>query len=350
MRYARDYSIRSANALKGPRRWPWVLGAGSILIVLLFLINPVLFLRRAFFQPVSALSDFMGLRKLSSTDGRTNLLILGVDRRHPQARGLTDTIILISLDDRSSDLALISLPRDVWVKPVSAKVNAVYALGGISLSKKIISQILGLPIHYYVVVDFEGFRRAVDAVSGITLTVDKGFEDLRYPLPGREDDDCGGNDPQYQCRFEKLQFNVGTQLMDGEMALKYARSRQSIGPEGSDFARDARQQKVIRAFIDKALSQETFLNLDKVRKLYETYVTSVETDFGPADAERVYKISRQLKELNFRVYVVDKDLKGNRLLYTPADFSDYGNQWVLLPKDGDFTEVRTFVQKVIFGS
>ena len=319
-----------------------------VLSVILFLVNPLGFFRRLFLQPVSVLSQIVGPGGVNQTDGRSNLLILGLDRRNQKDKGLTDTMIVASLSVRTGELILISLPRDLWIKSFSAKLNAAYALGGISLSEKIISEILGLPIHNYIIIDFNGFKKAIDAISGIVVDVETEFEDFRYPIPGKENDDCAGA-LQPECRYEKLHFEKGLQTMDGQAALKFARSRQSTGREGSDFARDARQQKVTKAFIDKALSLETLINPSRIKDLYMTYLSSVETDVSLSDAERIYSLSKKLKSASFKAYVIDKGLNGETLLYNPSDFGDYGGQWVLLPRAGDFSEVRSFTQKVVFG-
>lgn len=326
----------------------WLVLFFVLLLPSLIVVKPLSSLGN-FLKPISVFSQITGVGQLASEDNRTNILILGLDRRNEGETGLTDTIIVASLDSRAGNAVLFSVPRDVWVKNYRAKVNALYSLRGVALARDVVSEMIGLPIHYYVVLDFASFKRAVDAVSGIEVFVERDFEDPYYPLPGREDDVCGGNDPEFRCRFEPLAFRKGWQKMDGDTALKFSRSRQALGPEGSDFSRAARQQKVILAFKNKVLALPTLINLPTLSKLYEEYKTGVETNVGLFEAEKLYEASQRFKGEDLRSYVINKNSSGEDILKNPSDFSDFGGSWVLLPRVSDFSEVRAFVQKMLFG-
>ena len=208
---------------------------------------------------------------------------------------------------------------------------------------------LDLPIHYYVVIDFAGFENAIDALGGVAINVEREFEDPRYPIPGRENDDCGGSDPEFKCRFEVLSFKKGLQKMDGQQALKFSRSRSSPGPEGSDFARASRQQRVIVAFKNKVLSASTLINPATISKLYGQYKASLSTNIGLIEAEKFYDLSQKIKDENIKSYVINKNNSGEEILLAPSDLSPFDGQWVLLPRTADFSEVRAFVQKVLYG-
>src|SRR3990167_9409715 len=231
---------------------------------------------------------------LESDNGRVNVLLLGIGGKGHEGPDLTDTIILASVDKGAKDVVLIAIPRDLWVPNLSAKINSAYAHGqekqngkGLDLAKETVSTLLGIPVHYAFRIDFNGFIEAVDLVGGLDVEVENSFVDPKYPISGKEDDLCGltietqekdgvfeqvvkdatgsaiplsaindENDP-FTCRYEELSFTKGLRHMDGAVALKFVRSRHGTGGEGSDFARSARQQKVILAFRQKVLSTET---------------------------------------------------------------------------------------------
>ena len=325
------------------------LAAGAILLFSIFRFPS------SILTPVSVFSQIINPQNLKQTDGRTNILALGVDKRSNAgyvSGVLTDTIMVASIDEKKNDAVVISIPRDLWVKMdnyTSGKINSAYAFGGVELALKIVEQVLGVPIHYFAVVDFESFEKAIDILGGIEVEVENAFDDYRYPIFGRELDDCGG-DPEFKCRYQHLHFDAGLQHMDGERALAFARSRHAGGPEGNDFARMRRQQKVLLAAKDKALSLKTLTNPAKLKELYELFSDSVETNIGFKEVERLYQLSRKFDKSRIRSYVISGAWDDeNALLYTPpAEL--YGGAYVLVPKAGNFSEIHYFVQKLLFGS
>ena len=108
--------------------------------------------------------------------------------------------------------------------------------------------VLGIPIHYNVTINFEVFKQIVDTLGGIDVEIENTFTDSEYPIEGKEDD------PVIANRYETVTFTKGLEKMNGERALKYVRSRHGDGAEGTDFARSKRQQKVILAIKDKLMS------------------------------------------------------------------------------------------------
>lgn len=249
---------------------------------------------------------------------------------------------------------MISVPRDLWVGSVGGKINAAYAFGGVDLSRKTLTQVLGIPLHYFAVVDFETFENAIDTLGGITVDVPRPLEDRFYPLAGREDDTCGlatlpesseSAEFNYPCRYETIVFKSGAQTMGGKTALKYVRSRHASGDEGTDYARAARQQQVIEAVIKKALSLEVLLNPEKAQTLFETFQKGVETNIGFFEAERFYSQARSFDLSKARTVVLDED----NVLYHPPMDETYGFQWVLIPRSGDYAEVSKYVEALLFG-
>ena len=251
-----------------------------------------------------------------------NILLLGYGGGAHEGTYLTDTIMIMHVDLKNKKSVLISIPRDVWVKVPTkkgetfhAKINTVYQMGlfpqdysGLdpkfvenqpetALVSHVIQNVTGLPIDYYITVDFEGFKKAVDVLGGVDISVEKSFIDPRYPLYGKEKDFCDSQieekfkliepylkenedvnqeekqkllkekpeleeflknateSPElaFPCRYEILTFNSGLVEMDGETALKYVRSR-NAPEDGGDFGRAKRQQQFLEAIKDKVLS------------------------------------------------------------------------------------------------
>jgi LCP family protein required for cell wall assembly len=314
--------------------------------------------------------------RLLQTDARTNILLLGIDKRAPgqvQSGVLTDTIILASIPHNDGKIALISIPRDLWIEKHRAKINEIYGMLGANDEsagslKEAVSDVLGVPIHYQAQVGFGGFKEAIDALGGIDIEVKNTFEDYRYPVFGMENANCGlteeqileGKDEEYQinefdypCRFEHIRFDAGTVSMDGTTALKYARSRHSTNPaEGTDFARAKRQQQVILAVKNKALSLQTVLNPEKIADLYNIYKNYFSSDIFVSDAQALFAITIKTNVSDLKTAVLTnsavEDDTGSGLLYTPEDKSLYNGKWVVVPKGGSFAGVHAFVQKLLF--
>lgn len=258
--------------------------------------------------------------------GRFNLLVLGVPGGdHPGPR-LSDTIMVLSFSPK--DLVVISLPRDIWIEEFGEKINALYPLGGLSLVEKKVSQLLGLKVEKGVALDFAGFKKAVDLLGGLDVEVERSFDDFYYPIPGRENDDCNG-DPQFRCRYEHLHFEKGKTHMDGELALKFARSRHATdSAEGTDFARSRRQQKIIFAFKNKLIGQKYFLKPKVLFGLWRIF-QSFDSDLGIKD---VFSLILHLNLRRTRSFTLDwgRENQGGLLFNPPVE--EYGS-WVLVPRE-----------------
>ena len=262
---------------------------------------------------------------------------------------LTDSIMLVSVDLTSGDTVLISLPRDIWIESLSAKLNTAYhygesqtAGGGLTLAKAAGGEIIDQPIHYAAVLDFSGFEKAVDVLGGIDLVVPHGFVDDQYPIPGKEE-----VEPEPE-RYERVEFKAGSQHFNGSEALKYVRSRYSGGVEGTDYARAGRQQQVILAFKNKLLSVGTLLNPGKLRTLYRLFKDSVKTDLPSSGYPDLAKLGLKAKD-QVRTGVIDQGSESEdlpALLYHP-ETAIYG-QWVLLPINDDWQLVHNYVKELLY--
>ena len=116
------------------------------------------------FNPINIVAN-VAAADLESSDGRTNILILGSDRRKlgngNETPLLTDTILVASIGNVDNDIVMISLPRDLWVNDYHSKINAVYSVNGIGVLKEVVEDVMGVPIHYHVLVTFELFEEAI---------------------------------------------------------------------------------------------------------------------------------------------------------------------------------------------
>lgn len=321
---------------------------------------------------------------LKSTNGFVNVLLLGMAGGKHDGATLTDTITVVSYNLKSSKVYLISIPRDLWLPALRVKANAVYQLDNLSFTKTIMGNVVGLPIHYGLRVDFSGFVKAIDILGDIEVEILRSFDDYNYPIEGKENDLCGYEEKEmdfsgeeakklniepgkrkvfispegniatdsaeedkgvkyFSCRYEHVRFEKGLMRMNGAVALKFVRSRHGTNGEGSDFARSSRQQKVIDAIRKKLLSFETLTEPQKISDLVGTLGKSIDTDISIKDAIEFFKLSRKLE--NSQSFVLD-DRKS--LLVRP-NASDYGGAFVLISQDDDFSIIHDYVRKILSG-
>ena len=283
------------------------------------------------------------VNQVASNNNRTNILVMGVGGKGHEGSDLTDTMMIVSISLSKPEITIVSLPRDLWVPEIRAKINSAYHYGGAALAKISTERVTGVPIQYTALLDFSSFKNIVDALGGIQVNVERSFTDKLYPIEGRENDTCGGSDPTFACRYETVSFNQGPQYMDGETALKFVRSRHAEGDEGTDQAREARQQKVIDAIKNKILSPSTFLNINKDVELLRVAKSSIETDIdGPTAAI----LAR--KAFDGR-YSVSKYLIPGELLINPPISKTYDQQYVLIPQlgNGKWSDVNTWFASLL---
>ncbi len=270
--------------------------------------------------------------------GRINILLLGAAGENWPGKNLTDTIMIASIDTENKKVALLSLPRDLYVDipatNYSTKINQIYQYGlknneGVELIKKTVENVTGLDIQYFLAVDFEGFKKVINDIGGINITVERDIYDPRYPGPNYS--------------YEIFELEKGFHHLDGAAALRYARMRHD-DPEG-DFGRAKRQQQVIQAAKNRAFSVQTFLNPVTLNNLLNTLGNHVKTNIGLSEIESFIALSKEVDTQNITNVVVDawrKDslLKGSHL--------DTGSGWasILVPRVGNFSEVADLAQNI----
>jgi len=280
-------------------------------------------------------------------DGRVNILVLGKGGAGHEGPDLTDTLIVASIDPINKEAALISLPRDFYVKVPgygSMKINEVYANAknsvlrgkktndqaaraektGLETVQKVVENTIGIPIHYYAMVDFEGFRKAIDTVGGIDMNVPENlavYEVMRI------------NGKNYT-----LNVKAGQQQFDGFRALAFARSRKT-SPRG-DFDRSERQRLVILSLKDKVLSAGTFSNPLRLNRLIDDFGNRIQTNLSLDEVRRVYDITKDIP--GSQVKSLGLAAPPNVLVKTTT----MGGLSVVVPRLGtyDYSEVQSFVR------
>lgn len=233
-------------------------------------------------------------------DGRVNILLLGRGGDGHAGADLTDTILLASIDPVNKRAALVSIPRDLWVTTDkgSSKINAVYAAhknavlnksgsnkaaaqeAGIKAVEDTVEDVLGVPVHYYTMVDFTAFKQAVDTVGGVTMDVPAELavqERMWDPSVGK---------PYY------LNVPAGRQQFDGTRALFFTRTRHTSAR--GDFDRSERQRLFIAALSQKVLSAGTYTNPVKISQLIDAFGDHVSTDLSVNDAMRLMDIGKEI--------------------------------------------------------
>lgn len=286
---------------------------------------------------------------LGEEDDRINVLLLGIGGfdesgvRHDGPQ-LTDTIILASFKPSTNQVALISIPRDLQVQIPGygwRKINNANAFGenqetgaGPKLAAQVVSQVVNQPIHYYVRLDFYGFKKIIDDLGGIDVEVENTLDDYAYPVAGKETATTSE-------RYEHLHIEKGLRHMDGELALKYVRSRHAVGSEGSDFARSKRQQKVLMAVKEKALAFSTLANPVKIANIMDTLSQHLLTNVQGWEILHGFNLGKDINEEDIIRHVFDDSPNGLLVGGTTAD-----GAWVLQPKSGNFNEMRQIVSNI----
>jgi LCP family protein required for cell wall assembly len=232
----------------------------------------------AFFKPkaqVVAATEEIG--KDEVLNKRINVLLLGTDDGDSEDMAdnvpkRTDAMLVVSFDPQNNDVVILSLPRDTRVSIPGRrwpdKINAAYAYGGVTLAKQTVANLLQIPIHYYMKVDWRGFIEVVDILGGVDMYVE--------------------NNMNYEDPYANLKIHIkqGYQHLNGEKAGEYVRFRHD---ELGDIGRVQRQQKFL-----KALASEFFTvgNIIKLPALVATVTKYVDTDM---DALTMIKAANSFK-------------------------------------------------------
>lgn len=208
---------------------------------------------------------------------KMNILVLGVDARKDNLTGRSDTMMVLSLNKSTNTIRMLSIPRDSYVKIVGKgkydKITHAYAFGGLEMAKATVEELLKIKIDHYVVLNFTSFINIIDALGGIEVEVPFSFSSQSYKNPHRV-----------------IYFEKGVQKLNGDEALAYARMRKK-DPKG-DIGRGERQQQVVKAVMDKALS---ISSVPKIIDIYKIVRKSMDTDVGLFDIPTLVPYMKSFK-------------------------------------------------------
>ncbi len=272
-------------------------------------------------------------------DNRINFLLSGIGGAGHDGAYLADTIIFVSFKPSTKEVAMISIPRDLYVEipefgwrkinnATAFGLNSDYPGGDDGLLTDVVEQVIGLPIHYYARIDFEGFRQAIDDLGGVDVEVANSFTDYQYP--------------DYQHGYQTITFVKGPAHLTGERALQYVRSRHGSNGEGSDFARSERQQKVLFAAKDKLLSINTIVNPTKIVSMLDDLGDHNQTNLQVWEIARLAKLVSGVTPDSIITEVLETGPDGILASETTID-----GAYILRPKSGDYAEIQ-YLAKNIF--
>lgn len=331
----------------------------------------------------SLLKSLPGVDKTLSgeEEGRINILLLGMRGEGVAGGGLlADTIMVLSIHPKQDEqdttrASIISIPRDLYVKvpgrEEQRKINAVYALGeerslhqgGMDDMRTIVGEITGLDIPYVITINFQGFKDLVNALGGINVTLTESFEES---MQFREPHVCDSyvftvptKPPQFEHKYHTrtdgtryiaksyplcynpnlecggaFKLSTGENLLDGDKALCYARSRVT----SNDFERAKRQQQVIQSIKDKALATGTLTNFDTINNVLDSLGNNVRTNLEAWEMQRFVELYQKAgNESKLTQKVLDTTEEG--LLYHPENRAPEAG-YILLPRGDTYDRIR----------
>jgi len=264
-------------------------------------------------------------------DERITILLLGIDEREVETGPWrTDTLIVLSLDPATRTASVLSLPRDLWVTipgyDTQSKLNTAHFIGeaqdypggGPALAMAAVQHNLGIPVQYYLRLNFSAFERLIDLIGGIDVLVDQPIDDPQYPDSG--------------FGYEPLHIDAGPQHMDGRLALKYARTRYT---ELGDFDRMRHQQQVILA-VRERVQQTNLLPalIGQAQALWQTFGDSIQTNLTLDQLIRLANLAAQIDPASVELIVIDPSM--TVAFVAPTD----PPQNALMPVPGEMRKVR----------
>ena len=282
---------------------------------------------------------------------RVNIIFLGRGGENHPGGLLTDSMMLVSIDTKTSQIALVNIPRDLLV-PIKghgeAKINEAYADGyndylakncktktisasckneanaaGASLTSQTISTVTGVPVSYYVSADFTGFEKFIDSLGGIDVYVDKAIYDPLYP------------DVNMQG-YEPFRVKAGQQHFDGKTALKYARSRET----SSDFDRSRRQQQILQATKEKATALGVLSDPKKLLDMISIISEHVRTNLSPDEVKALAGFVKDIDKTKVTTQILSTDGTG------PLTNDSSTGTYFIVTKTGNFKDLQKYFQNI----
>ncbi|MFZ0545842.1 MAG: LCP family protein [Candidatus Promineifilaceae bacterium] len=236
---------------------------------------------------------------------RVNILVMGIDRRPGEPFiSRTDTMMLVSIDPETKAASILSIPRDLYVVIPGRgrdRINTAFVYGsadnnpagGALLAMQTVEYNLGVYVDHYILVDFSAVINGINELGGIDVYVPYDINDPTFP-----DMDYG---------FDPLYISAGQQHFDGLTALKYARTRH----QDNDFYRARRQQQVVLAVRDKALSLGLPTLISRAPTLYDQFQQGIRTDLSLQEIIQLAQVAGDIPDDNIRNEVLDHNYVSN---------------------------------------
>jgi LCP family protein required for cell wall assembly len=242
-----------------------------------------------------------------------NILLLGTDARPSDTEPTrTDAIVLVRIARDSGRVSMLSIPRDLWVEYAiggEGRINAAYAVGekrlpnggGAAVAKATVSDLIGVDVDHFVLINFQGFETLIDQLGGISVDVPEAIYDPAYPT-----DDYG---------TIEVRFRAGQQLFNGERALIYARTRHA----DSDFGRNQRQQLVLMAIFERIRERGLLQQLTSLDDYTGALRGYVQTDLTRGRMLEIAGFARDIGTDDILRYAIDSSAVVD--LRDPATFA-----------------------------
>lgn len=282
--------------------------------------------------------------ELEQTDGYTTMLLAVSDNRWPDGPrgplwGNTDSLMVLSLNNETGKMLLISFPRDIYVEfnpgggSVASKINSIYAFYGREQLVKMLEEIIGRPIHYSAIISFSVFSDLIDQLGGIDIYLTEKFQDL-YP--------CSEVPAGVYCPtdFGWFSFPQGENHFNSFQAEVYSRSRYA----SSDYSRAKRQQNIVKAIVSNALNKDISLSerFSLYSQMYNTFASKVETDIEVKDLAGALSLFDKLSD-DAATIVLDPSLDDGKLIYEYG-ITEVG--WVTKFYDYSYASTRQYIAKI----
>jgi polyisoprenyl-teichoic acid--peptidoglycan teichoic acid transferase len=349
------FSATNKDKPKKKKRKIGLVVFGSILVIILSYVSYLYATgSRVFDKGLSGDSGLFSIIKGEQSDifkqDRVNILVMGRGGENHPGGLLTDSLMIFSIKPKEKKMAMISIPRDLYV-PInnhgSGKINSAFADGyndylqkdckkkvqsqcldsamaaGANLTRQTVSNVFEIPIHFYVSVDFVGFQKLIDELGGVDVYVEKAIYDPSYP-------------DERMVGYSTFSIKAGQQHLDGKTALKYARSREST----SDFDRARRQQLILRATKEKAMKAGVFANPKKILDIVAIVGNHVRTDMSASDIKSLADTVKEVDSANIINKVLDNGPDGH--LYSDSSSGTF----YLMAKVSNFSVLRQIAKNI----
>jgi LCP family protein required for cell wall assembly len=287
-------------------------------------------------------------------NGRTNVLVFGTsgsveDENHPGAN-LTDTLMVLSVDQNKKNAYMVSLPRDLYIEYGDTcfegnrgKINSMYecftdgksddtfeAAGAKALQQKV-GEVTGLELQYYAHINWAVVVGAINAIGGVDVDV-------------QGDGSCGNSKYAVIDYNMNVKYSAGVHQMNGEEALRFSRARGAAGGCGlgrGDFDRQVNQQKVLKAMREKAASAETLTNLGKVTGLIDALGKNLSTSFETSEIQTLMSLANNIP--SDKIQTIDLKEPTNELIVGDM----IAGSSIQVPRAGtyDYSEIASFINK-----